>query len=466
MSILYRLVLAFSFFFILALSLMFYFSRQLEKELVDAIEADLQNVLRSVHFSSDKLTNAKSADREALLEFIDEAKKNKGVKDISVISSNAEVVASSDPKKLGKKEKLIGKEMVVREQFGLSDSSGRHSRYDVKIPIMRDQKVIGLIETSIILNDFDTLLNQLYAKNLKSAGIIFLALFLSSFFVVYRLIRPLNLLSNAATRIASGELNIQLPRGGNDEIGKLTAAFNDMGRKLLEQKTLEEKLREVERRTVLSETAAIMAHEVRNPLNLINLTADHLAHQFKPAENPARETYLALIENLKAQVRQLNQMVSEFLTIGKPLQIKKTSVVLSGLIGQVEMLLKQQLVARSVTLQLSIPPDFHISADAGQMQLVFLNLLLNALEVSPEGAPIAINAGQTEQGNRILITDRGPGITAEDSEKVFEPYFSKRTGGTGLGLTLVKRIIEAHGGRVRSLLRSETGACFEIILPD
>ena len=239
------------------------------------------------------------------------------------------------------------------------------------MPIVRDKKVIGLVETSFIVNDFSDLLHRLYVRNIAVAATAFLVLFLMSSFVLYNLIRPLRRLTGAAESVASGDLSVRVDYKSRDEIGRLAATFNQMTAKLLELKDLEEKLRIMDRRAVLSETAATLAHEIRNPLNLINLTADHLSHTFLPQAPGQREAYEGMIASLKAEVRHLNTMVEEFMAIGKPIRIRKVSVSLSELLAQVELLVKHPLVSKQLSLRYALPDLLQFSADREQCALFF-----------------------------------------------------------------------------------------------
>jgi signal transduction histidine kinase len=222
----------------------------------------------------------------------------------------------------------------------------------------------------------------------------------------------------------------------------------------------------MERRAILSETAATLAHEIRNPLNLINLTADHIGTQFKPQDPSQDRAYQELITSLKAEVKHLNHMVNEFLAIGKPIKIVRTKFRFDDLLDQVSLLVRQHLVDKNITLRTDIPAGLVIEADLEQMRLVVLNLVLNAVEVSQSYGIITITAFVEEEGRcRITVADNGPGIDPADCERIFEPYFTKRHDGTGLGLALARRIVEEHNGRIvaRNLLGK--GACFEITLP-
>jgi signal transduction histidine kinase len=461
-----KFLIAFAVFFAIASGCMIFFLADSQRMVVQTVSTDLQNILQSVHFSSQDISAERSADREALTRIIEDAKSNPSVKEVSIVSSSEKVVASSNPARIGKRKNITGKEIIVRARFGVSDSSGAHPRYEVTMPIVRDKKVIGLVETSFIVNDFSDLLHRLYIRNIALAAGSFLALFALSYFVLNQLTRPLRRLNRAAEAVAGGDLSVRVDYSGSDDVGRLAATFNQMTGKLLELKDLEERLRITDRRAVLSETAATLAHEIRNPLNLINLTADHLSHTFIPGEARQREAYEGMVASLKAEVRHLNTMVEEFMSIGKPIRIKKNSLFLGEMLAQVELLVKQQLVAKQLAVRYDLPASQRLFADQEQMRLVFLNLLLNAIDASPSQGTITISAGTRPGTAVITMTDHGAGIEPENLERIFEPYFSKRPDGTGLGLAMARRIIEAHDGSISARNNAGGGACFEILLPE
>jgi nitrogen fixation/metabolism regulation signal transduction histidine kinase len=465
-----KLLIIFALFLIIGVGLMVVISIRSERKIIDQVEIDLRNIVHTVHVSNQKLTALKDPDREALEKFIKEVKGNKAVKEVSIVSSTQQIVASSNPKKVGQHRSLDGKEVVVQEQFGIIDSTGRHNRYDVRIPIKRDNKIIGLVQTSVVVNDYRYLLQELQEKNMIIAGVALIFAFCASFFALWRLNKPLRQLSIAAEQVASGDLTIQLTSENSndaDEVTRLTKSFNTMTRKLLAQKELEDKLRVLERRGILAEMASNLAHEIRNPLNLINLTADHLGHEYKPVEDDKQKIYNELIGALKAEVQHLNKMVVDFMNIGRPSKLKKTRFTVHELFEQVQVLVKQHLMAKAVRLDISDDQGEKLFADLEQMRLVILNLLLNAVEAVPNNGRIFISVkkGEPLQGLVIIVRDNGPGIPPDDLERIFEPYFTKRPGGTGLGLALARRIVEEHDGKIKATNHPDGGAQFEISFP-
>jgi signal transduction histidine kinase len=463
----YKLILTFALFLIAAIGSMFYFFDVSQRQLLEKIDKDLENVTKSVHFSTQKLATENSTEKEQLTSFIEEATRNKSVKEITVVNRDNQVVASSNPKKVGLKRSLTGQEMIIKEEFGAEDDSAKHNRYVINIPIIRDGKPIGIVQTTLVLNDFSLLMREYSIKEMIAAVCALLGIFIISWIVLLRLSKPISMLTDAAKNVAEGDLSSKLPAPSSDELGQLSLAFGTMVQKLGEQKKIEEKISSLQRHAILSETAAIVSHEIRNPLNLINLTADHLAHMFKQSMTTEKNSeFEVIIGNFKAQIRQLNRMVDEFLAIGKPAKLARIDFNLEELVGEIERLVKQQIVAKKISLVKNIPAAFSIYGDREQLQLVILNILINAIDIIPEPGTITIDA-QVDAGNSMIrISDNGPGIAPENVEKIFEPYFTRRTGGTGLGLTLARRIIEQHGDRVCALSnQTVSGGCFEIRLP-
>jgi signal transduction histidine kinase len=465
----YKLLITFAIFLSVAIGSTFYFFNRVEHRLLDRIDKDFEQVIKSVHFSTARLSSEKSADQNVLSSFIQEATQNKSVREITIINKDEQVVASSNPKNIGSKRRVTGREMIVREEFGSVSDSKNQNRYVINIPIIRDGKPIGLVQTSIVLHDFSKLFREYSFEAIITASCAFVGILLFSTIVLLRLSKPLRMLTGAARSVSEGDLSATLPPASKDEIGQLNEAFSTMVQKLGEQKKTEEKLAALQRQAILSETAAIFSHEIRNPLNLINLTADHLVHTYEKSSsvNDAGD-FATIANNLKAQIRQLNGMVEEFIAIGKPSRLSKVIFKFDDLIKQIEILIKSHLIEKKISLIRKYPPDQTVYGDLEQLQLVFLNLLINAVELLPAGGRIVLNARREGSGMVLSVTDNGPGIAEEDLLKIFEPYFSRRPGGTGLGLTLARRIVEQHGGRIQAESRERTGggAYFEILLPE
>jgi len=461
----HKLLLVFVGLSLLLLAAVVVIALQFESRLIFETEKDIDQLVQTVHFSAQKLSAEKGADLDALMLFIQEAKANRAVKEVSVIGSNEEVVASSNPSKVGQRRNLPGGEIVVREQFGVRDSSGHHIHYIVRVPLLRDNRVIGLVETSIFVDDIRYLLRQFYLRTLALSVLVLVVILGVAYVALRKLSQPLRDLTIAAARVAEGDLTVALAPSGTDEVGRLADSFNAMTGKLAEQRLLEDRVRELERHALLTEMAASLAHEIRNPLNLINLTADHLASQFKPQRSDHAKSFVDLIAALKDEVRHLNQMVEAFLQSSRPPKIARQRFPFQEIASQVITLLKVPLAQKRVTVATDIVPQAEPLADKEQLRLVLLNLVLNASQAVPEGGAIDIAARQDGDAFTFTVSDNGPGIPQGSSEQVFEPYYTERPGGTGLGLALARRIIEQHGGSISARNLPGSGAQFEVTIP-
>jgi len=462
-----RLLLAFTILVIAVAGLMSYFHVRTTQRLLANIGGDLQAIGNTVHLSTQKLSAEKGPDKEKLEQFVREAAAQKNVREVHVISSHQEIVASSNPKKVGDKAKLTGKEIIVREELGAHDSTGKNLRYDVQVPIMRDQQVIGVVQTSVMLPDFGMLVREALIRNLFVALAALLLAFIASSYLLHRLNQPLRALSTAATKVAGGDLGLRLPElKRSDEAGRLNTAFNSMVERLAERRSMQDKIQQLERQSLVSEMAASLAHEIRNPLNLINLTAGHLQGNFAPSVPEQREDFEQLMASLQAEVRHLNQVVHHFLSASRPGRLREELFPLREVVDEARILMRPQFSAKHAELHFEVGA-IRLRADREQIRLLLLNLLLNAVEAIPENGHIEVTAQAVPEGEGwvvLRVADTGPGVRAEDLEHVFDAYFTRKEAGVGLGLALVRRIAEEHGGSVSVSNRSEGGACFEVRL--
>jgi nitrogen fixation/metabolism regulation signal transduction histidine kinase len=277
----------------------------------------------------------------------------------------------------------------------------------------------------------------------------------------------IKLFAESAKKIAEGDLSVEVPlltKGGNDSVNE---TFNYMVKSLAQQKKIEEKLNRLEHQAVMAETASYLAHEIRNPLNLIMLTAHHLGNQFAPHEMEKSQKFQELISSLKAETEQLNKVVNNFLTIGKPAELRREPCTVEDILADIVLMVRQQLLSKAISIERSGDMKRVFIADREQLRLVFLNLIVNAITAVRSGGKIQIDAAFNEELKQVHISviDNGPGISENDFDKIFEPYFTRKDGGTGLGLALVKRIIKDHDGDVVVENRTEGGADFKIWLP-
>jgi signal transduction histidine kinase len=304
---------------------------------------------------------------------------------------------------------------------------------------------------------------------LYTFAVMLVAIFITAV-LVWRFTRPIKDLSSAARRIAAGDFSFSVPAANRrDEMGQLSARFNEMIGRLSRTRELEAQLHQAEQSAVVGRLASAIAHEIRNPLNYINLTLDHLRSSFAPDEPQKRDTFERLAVQLKAEVARINERISEFLNYTRPSSLELRPLNLRAAaedaLQMVELKATESHIATRVEEEGDVPP---VMGDEGALRSVFTNLIINSMQaIDGEGGSLTIKLSTEDDGSRarIDITDTGRGIAPENISKVFEPYFSTKETGTGLGLAIVKKAIDDHGGTISVTSKPESGTTFTITLP-
>jgi nitrogen fixation/metabolism regulation signal transduction histidine kinase len=227
---------------------------------------------------------------------------------------------------------------------------------------------------------------------------------------------------------------------------------------------------QAQRRAAWGEVAQRLAHEIKNPLTPIQLSAERLKLKLTKSLNEADAEVLdKSTRTIVQQVEAMKSMVNAFAEYAKPSVIHLQPVNLSGLVDEVAALYPS---SSGLNFELVLERDLpKVSADPVRMRQVLHNMLKNAQEANPTGAPVTMSiTTQTihDNGNtlvEILLRDNGPGIPPEQAERVFDPYVTTKNKGTGLGLAIVKKIIEEHGGTIHLEQSVQAGASFAIRLP-
>lgn len=323
----------------------------------------------------------------------------------------------------------------------------------------------------VVLDSAHTLTNVLERQSSRSAlytlAVLFVTTLVTGFFV-WRFTRPIKELSTAARKVAGGNFDVQVPANRMDEMGTLASAFNDMTGKLGRARELESQLHQAEKAAVVGRLAAAIAHEIRNPLNYINLTLDHLRSSFSPSDGNKKTTFVQLTDQLKTEVARINRHITDFLKYSRPSKLELQEVDIRAeaedALRLVEVRAEECGIKTSIVQDGPLPP---VLADPESLRSVFTNLVINAVEASNgERGNISIKLSAPEANAvKVEVSDSGRGIAAEDISKVFEPYFSTKETGTGLGLAIVKKAIDDHGGTISVASKEGSGTTFTIILP-
>ncbi|MGH9846456.1 MAG: ATP-binding protein [Blastocatellia bacterium] len=282
-----------------------------------------------------------------------------------------------------------------------------------------------------------------------------------------RFTRPITELSQAARRVTAGQFDFKVPVSGPVEVSTLTQTFNEMLVGLRQRADLEEQLERVERSAMVGRLASGIAHEIRNPLNFINLSIDHLQASFAPQEESNRGPFTHILTTIKDELARLNRLVSDFLSYGRPAKLKLREVDARVLVEEVRDLVSAKAVEQGV--KIAIAQNGHgetkINADPEQIKTCFSNLMINAVQAMTSGGELQVTMRPLNSHLEIEFADTGSGILPENMGQIFEPYFSTKETGIGLGLPLTKKILEEHGGQIAVASEVGNGTMFTVTLP-
>lgn len=298
---------------------------------------------------------------------------------------------------------------------------------------------------------------------LVGMGAILLGLLLS-FWTASRVTRPLRALTSSVREVAQGKWNTRATAGSRDEVGQLARDFNRMTEQLIEHR---DRMIQAERVAAWRELARRLAHELKNPLFPLQITIENLQRaretpQFDEVFRESTTTLLAELENLKTIVGRF----SDFAKMPAP---ELEPVDLNRVVREVVKLFDAQIHAPGrppveVILQLdeNLPG---IEADPEQMRRALRNLILNALDAMPaEGARLTIRTQNLDGKVALEVSDNGAGLTREECERLFTPYYTTKQHGTGLGLAIVQSVVSDHRGTITVHSEPGKGATFRIEL--
>ena len=284
--------------------------------------------------------------------------------------------------------------------------------------------------------------------------------------------RRIAALSHGMRRVEAGDLTAKAPEADRDELGRLGRSFNVMVSRLADaQRQLEDRhateIRRAEHLAALGKVAAGVAHEINNPLAGMQNCVRTLLKG--PRDDRQRVHYLELLEE---GLGRIGRTVGQLLDFARESPPQLIPTDLTAVIERSLALVEHELAARKITCSRSIDPGLPaILTDPRQLEQVFLNLFMNALEAMPKGGALTIGAARRRQGKascvEARVTDTGSGIPAENLSRIFDPFFTtKEVGrGTGLGLSVSYGIVRAHGGFIDVQSEVGQGSTFSVILP-
>ena len=277
-----------------------------------------------------------------------------------------------------------------------------------------------------------------------------------------RLLAPIERLTEGVKAVAAGDLSRKVEVRSDDEIGLLAGEFNAMAASLASQ---QRELRRSERLAAVGRISAQITHEVRNPLNAIGLNAELLAEELEARPEPSPEAR-ALCAAISREVDRLNAVTEEYLRFARPPRQAPGRQDLAELCGALLDFLSPELAAARVEVRRELPGGLPaVRGDEGQLRAVLLNLVRNAREAMAGGGTLSVAARRAGDEVEVEVRDTGGGIPAEDLGRIFDPFYSTKERGTGLGLAFVQQVVQEHGGTVRCESVVGRGTAFLLHLP-
>jgi two-component system, NtrC family, nitrogen regulation sensor histidine kinase NtrY len=330
----------------------------------------------------------------------------------------------------------------------------------------QDSELLGILLVGNTRRPYVELRNRIRSAALLAGSVGIILAILFSGWASSRVTRPVEQLAEAAREVAAGNWNTRVPVDSSDELGALAESFNRMTGELLEQR---ERLVQAERVAAWRELARRLAHELKNPLFPLQLTVENLVRAREQSPEQFDEVFRESSSTLLAEIANLKTIISRFSEFSRMPQPQFQRVQINEIVQKVARLLQAQLQSPehpAIECRLELGEALRpIAADQELLHRAFSNLALNALDAMPQGGTLTLRTRQSGERAVVEIADTGAGLTAEDCERLFTPYYTSKAHGTGLGLAIVQSIVSDHVGRISVRSEPGRGTTFMIELP-
>ena len=309
------------------------------------------------------------------------------------------------------------------------------------------------------------LIQHIRAIAFAITGIGILLAIVASLWVAGIFSRPIEQLASASREVAAGNLNVQVEPSSKDELGELAESFNRMTHELLEQR---ERLVQTERVAAWRELARRLAHELKNPLFPLQITVENLlrSRDLPPAE--FEEVFQECAHTLLDEIMHLKAIISRFSDFSKMPQPQLQTIQINTLLEKSAALHRPQLQGLPHTIKLNVeldPQHSTVMLDPDLMHRVLSNLILNAIDAMPAGGTLTVATRAEGDSIIISVSDTGVGLTPEERDRLFTPYYTSKQHGTGLGLAIVQSVVSDHHGTISVQSAQGSGTTFIIRLP-
>ncbi|MBI4843211.1 MAG: HAMP domain-containing protein [Nitrospirae bacterium] len=410
------------------------------------------------------------------------------------LPTDGTIVVSSEEKEIGTKiyaEDLINYNKGNYEEAFLINKDD--SIYASKLTLLKnapacfrchgtEKDVLGVMDVELSLLNVHNAIDDFTKEHITDAFIGFIMLMGTFLFLVAIMIdRPVNRMVNTIRRLEKGDFSARMNIRSKDEFGLLAASFDNMVEALESAKkelelTHEIKMERAAKLATIGEVVAGIAHEIKNPLTGISCAVQLL--QVDMSEDDKNRD---VTEKILSQVKRLDRTVKDLLSYAKPKAAKFLPANIGEVIDRAVFLVYPEAKKLNVKINATVAQDLpDIVMDTDQMQQVALNLMINALQAMPEGGILNVSVYQKKYNEvrdelksplnceNVLVMsfeDTGKGISQEDMEYIFEPFFTRKSKGSGLGLSITQKIVREHGGVITCRSALGKGSFFTIYLP-
>ena len=331
----------------------------------------------------------------------------------------------------------------------------------------REKSLLGVLLVGSSRRDLAALVREIRRSGGLAAAVGILLGAALSFWAARRITRPVERLAAGARAVASGNWKARVEVESSDEIGELARAFNSMTLELVEQR---ERLVQTERVAAWRELARRLAHELKNPLFPLQITIENLQRAKEQAPEQFDEVFRESSLTLLAELADLKKIIGRFSDFAKMPAPQLERVDVNELVRQTMRLFDAQFKAEGrapIVAEIVCAEDAgSVEADPEQLGRALQNLALNAIDAMPAGGTLRIRTARREGTVELEISDSGQGLTREECERLFTPYYTTKQHGTGLGLGIVQSVVADHKGKISVESEPGRGATFRIELPE
>ncbi len=330
----------------------------------------------------------------------------------------------------------------------------------------REEDLLGVLLIGRSRHELVALVSRIRSTGIMVGAAGMLLGIVLSWWVSARVTRPVEQLAEGAREVAGGNWDARVDVHSSDEIGELAAAFNRMTQQLVEQR---DRLLQAERVAAWREIARRLAHELKNPLFPLQITVENLQRARIQAPEQFDEVFRESAATLLAELANLKTIIGRFSDFARMPPPQLEPVDLNDIVRKAVRLFDPQFaaagrppIAREVSLDDNIGV---VHADPEQLNRALQNLMLNAIDAMPSGGTLAIRTRRLDGSVQLEVSDTGQGLTQEECERLFTPYYTTKQHGTGLGLAIVQSVVSDHKGRITVDSERGRGTIFRIELP-